>query len=168
MYCIFFNLSVTIFFNLSTNSVRKMSWRPWDGVVMIFICCQIISIFIDCLWFCLELSYYWGIPFIRDIMTSSNGNIFRVTGPFCREFTGHRWIPFTKPVTRSFDVSLICARISAWVHNRQVGDLRRHRAHNDVTVMILLWLSLLIHALTHCTFNKYVFVKKVPNGFSCL
>ena len=30
------------------------------------------------------------------IMTSSNGNIFRVTGPLCVEFTGHRWIPRTK------------------------------------------------------------------------
>ena len=30
------------------------------------------------------------------IMTSSNGDIFRVTGPLCREFTGHRWIPRTK------------------------------------------------------------------------
>ena len=29
-------------------------------------------------------------------MTSSNGNIFRVTGHSCREFTGHRWIPRTK------------------------------------------------------------------------
>ena len=25
-----------------------------------------------------------------------NGNIFRVTGPLCGEFTGHRWIPITK------------------------------------------------------------------------
>ena len=24
------------------------------------------------------------------MMTSSNGSIFRVTGPLCREFTGHR------------------------------------------------------------------------------
>ena len=29
-------------------------------------------------------------------MTSSNGNIFRVTGLLCGEFTGHRWIPRTK------------------------------------------------------------------------
>ena len=29
-------------------------------------------------------------------MTSSNGSIFRVTGPLCGEFTGHRWIPLTK------------------------------------------------------------------------
>ena len=30
------------------------------------------------------------------MMTSSNGNIFRVTGPLCGEFTGDRWIPITK------------------------------------------------------------------------
>ena len=38
------------------------------------------------------------------MMTSSNGNIFRVTGHLCGEFTGHRWIPSQRPVTRSFDV----------------------------------------------------------------
>ena len=39
------------------------------------------------------------------MMTSSNGNIFRVTGHLCGEFTGHRWISHTqRPVTRSFDV----------------------------------------------------------------
>ena len=34
----------------------------------------------------------------RDVqtMTSSNGNIFRVTGPLCGELTGDRWIPLTK------------------------------------------------------------------------
>ena len=30
------------------------------------------------------------------MMTSSNGNFFRVTGPLRGEFTGHRWIPLTK------------------------------------------------------------------------
>ena len=38
------------------------------------------------------------------MMTSSNGNICRVTGHLCGEFTGHRWIPAQRPVTRSFDV----------------------------------------------------------------
>ena len=37
-------------------------------------------------------------------MTSSNGNIFRVTGPLCREFTGPGEFPAQRPVTRSFDV----------------------------------------------------------------
>ena len=36
--------------------------------------------------------------------TSSNGNIFRVIGPLCGEFTGHRWIPLTK----AFDAELWC------------------------------------------------------------
>ena len=38
------------------------------------------------------------------MMTSSNGNIFCVTGPLCGEFTGHWWIPSQRPVMRSFDV----------------------------------------------------------------
>ena len=31
-----------------------------------------------------------------SMITSSNGNIFRVTGHLCAEFTGPRWIPHTK------------------------------------------------------------------------
>ena len=38
------------------------------------------------------------------MMTSSNGNIFRVTGPLCGEFTGPGEFPTQRPVTRSFDV----------------------------------------------------------------
>ena len=37
-------------------------------------------------------------------MTSSNGDIFRVTGPLCGEFTGPGEFPAQRPVTRSFDV----------------------------------------------------------------
>ena len=39
-----------------------------------------------------------------SMVTSSNGNIFRVTGPLCGEFTGHRWIPRTKASDADFDV----------------------------------------------------------------
>ena len=38
------------------------------------------------------------------MMTSSNGKIFRVTGPLCGEFTGPGEFPTQRPVTRSFDV----------------------------------------------------------------
>ena len=38
------------------------------------------------------------------MVTSSNGNIFRVTGPLCGEFTGPGEFPAQRPVTRSFDV----------------------------------------------------------------
>ena len=39
-----------------------------------------------------------------NMMTSSNGNIFRVTGPLCGEFTGPGEFPTQRPVTRSFHV----------------------------------------------------------------
>ena len=32
--------------------------------------------------------------------------------------------------------SLICAWLNGWVNNREAGDLRHHRAHYDVTVMV--------------------------------
>ena len=38
------------------------------------------------------------------MMTSSNGNIFRVTGPLCGEFTDPGEFPAQRPVTRGFDV----------------------------------------------------------------
>ena len=41
---------------------------------------------------------------LGHMMTSSNGNIFRVTGPLCGEFTGPGEFPTQRPVTRSFDV----------------------------------------------------------------
>ena len=52
--------------------------------------------------------------------------------------------PAQRPVTRSFGVSLICVWINDWVNNREAGDLRRHRVHYDVIVMmriVLAWLE---------------------------
>ena len=45
----------------------------------------------------------------EPMMTSSNGNIFRVTGHLCGEFTGSRWIPRTK----ACDAELWCFLWSA-------------------------------------------------------
>ena len=88
--------------------------------VLLAVCCQ--TIFIK--------------PYKTSLMTSSNGNIFRVTGPLCGELTGHRWIPLTK----ASDVELWCflwsaPGINGWVNNREAGDLKRHRAHYDVIVV---------------------------------
>ena len=44
-------------------------------------------------------------------------DFFRVTGPLCAEFTGHRRI------------QLVLAWINDCVNNRGAGDLRRHRAY---------------------------------------
>ena len=58
-------------------------------------------------------TFIWSVPWLlatqwagdlKSMMTSSNGNIFRVTGPLCGEFTGPVEFPTQRPVTRSFDV----------------------------------------------------------------
>ena len=47
--------------------------------------------------------------------------------------------PSQRPVTGSFGV-FFCVWINDWVNNREAGDLRRHHAHHDVTVMT--WIAL--------------------------
>ena len=58
---------------------------------------------------------YW--PFVRGIHRSA------VNAPHKDQGRGALVFP------------LICAWTSGWVNNRHAGDLRRHRAHYDVTVM---------------------------------
>ena len=67
------------------------------------------------------------------MMTSSNGNIFRVTG---------QW-------RGTLMFSLICVWINGWVNNREAGDLRRYHAYYDVTVMCWSsnWVSVGLEAL---------------------
>ena len=67
---------------------------------------------------------------MTTMMTSSNGNIFRVTGHLCGEFTGPRWIPRKK----TSDAELWCF-LWSWVNNHGAGDLRRYCAYYDVIVM---------------------------------
>ena len=38
--------------------------------------------------------------------------------------------------------SLICARINGWLNNGEASDLRRHRAHYDVIVIVIVVVSL--------------------------
>ena len=65
-------------------------------------------------------------------MTSSNGNIFRVTGPLCGEFTGHRWIIFTQ----ASDAELWCFLWSAGQPVEQTVEKPVILdGHYDVTVL---------------------------------
>ena len=68
------------------------------------------------------------------MMTSSNENIFGITGHLCREFTGHRLILLAK--AERWCSFFICASLNGWASNREAGNLRRHRAHYDVIVMV--------------------------------
>ena len=79
--------------HLKMSSVK---WRPfWPGLNVLKSRGQFYCVFFNKrdsktkglgLWCAVCLS----------MMTSSNGNIFRVTGPLCGEFIGHRWIFRTK------------------------------------------------------------------------
>ena len=75
-----------------------------------------------------------AIHYVFFMMTSSNGNIFRVTGHLCEEFTPHKgqW-------RGALLFSLICVWINRWVSNHEAGDLRRYRSHYDVSVMFNGW-----------------------------
>ena len=63
----------------------------------------------------------WNRSTWRFMMTSSNGNIFRVTGPLCEEFTGPRWIPHAKASDPELWCFLSISRTN-WM-----GILRRFR-----------------------------------------
>ena len=66
-------------------------------------------------------------------MTSSNGNIFRVTGPLCGEFTGDRRIPLTK----ARDAELWCFLSRFKIQDskafiRQCTDINHIKQRNNV------------------------------------
>ena len=68
------------------------------------------------------------------MMTSSNRNIVRITGPLWGEFTAHRWITSQRPVTRSFDVFFdwrlnkqLSKQSQGWRFETPSRSLWRHR-----------------------------------------
>ena len=68
----------------------------------------------------------WGTSnYVQNMVTSSNGIIFRVNGPF-------QWGIHRSPVTEASDVELWCF---LWSTPQHAGGLRLHRTHYDVTVM---------------------------------
>ena len=73
---------------------------------------------------------------VYPMMTSSNGNIFRVLA-LC---AGNSPVPVNSPHKGQWRgalmFSLICVWINGWVNNRGAGDLRRYRGHYDVNVML--------------------------------
>ena len=61
-------------------------------------------------------------------------------GPLWGESTGDRWIPLTKASDAELWCSLWSAPgwINGWTNNRDADNFRRHHAHNDVTVMMMM------------------------------
>ena len=75
-------------------------YSSWDSSRKLI--SSIISINNNHWWFFLLVKLSTLAHVQVSMITASNGNIFRVTGPLRGELTGHRWIPLTM-VTRSFD-----------------------------------------------------------------
>ena len=71
----------------------------------------------------------------RFMMTSSNGSIFMLLDLCAGNSPVNGEFPSQRPVTLRFDVSFDLAWRNGWVNNQYAGDLRRHYAHYDVTVM---------------------------------
>ena len=100
-------------------------------------------------------------------MTSSNGNIFRVTGHLCGEFTGPGEFPTQRPVTRSFDVYFdlrpnkrLSKQSWGWWFETQSRPLWRHRYDN----------SSKFYHIVGCTFcsiwvYKLCPISKLPSKF---
>ena len=97
----------------------------------------------------------------NDMMMSSNGNIFRVTGHLCGEVTGPRWIPRTK-ASELWCFLLICVWINGWENNREAGDLRRYRDHYEVMVVELYWIVLYRAYSTDCN-EGWVTCREIDN-----
>ena len=91
-------------FHSNLSGDNELILRATDGVTLsvinlIYVCC------LSSLFYCMQNHgirsiFLWErakCPFDNMIMmTSSNGNIFRVTGLLCGEFIGFRWILHTK------------------------------------------------------------------------
>ena len=73
-------------------------------------------------WF--SLSSYWTYADLY-MMTSSNGNIYHVTGPITKASDAEFWM-----------LSLIYAFTNGWANNRDAGDSRQHRTHYDVPFIL--------------------------------
>ena len=90
-----------------------------------------------------QLKYQNRMSIEHVILISSHDDVIK-----WKDFLRH-W-PFVRGIQRSpvnsprkgqwrgaLMFSLICACINGWINNRKAGDLRRHRAHYDVIVMIV-------------------------------
>ena len=90
-------------------------------------------------------------------MTSSNGNVFRVAGPLCGEGQWRGALMF----------SLICAWTNGLVNKGDADDLRRHRAHYDVTVMYQTILRCTLIVITHMFFFKFFITFSLEQELTC-
>ena len=105
------------------------------------------------------------LPKTVFMMTSSNGNIFRVTNPLCGEFPGPR-SPVNSPHKGQWRgalmFSLIWVWINDWVNTREAGDLRPYHAHYDVIVMWVVY-SVMYSIIVYVDLMQLHLMIETPN-----
>ena len=114
------------------------------------------------------------------MMTSSNGNIFRVTGHLCGEFTGPGEFPAQRLVTRGFDVFFdvrLNKRLSkqpwGWWFETPAWSLWRQRNGYKAFILpgVMWYLCTMpqgLHSWTHrgwMTFIKFLVTCPVPSHY---
>ena len=104
-----------------------------------------------------ELIGFWLVEIY--MMTSSNGNIFRITGHFSHRI--HRspvYSPHKGQWRGALMFSLICVWINSWVNNCEAGDLRCYRVDYDVIAMIIMFYILASNysAISHSTWIIWI------------
>ena len=86
----------------------------------------------------------------------------RVTGPLWGEPAGHS--PHTEGQRRgALMFSLISVWTNSWANNRDIGDLKRHRAHYDVTVMLKTY----FYTARHSNFRRKRDFVKATHAYLC-
>ena len=132
-----------------------MTWRVmfWDNCISRHFDygCHIDGVAVFFLWI-------YNCVDVLVMMTSSNGNIFRVNGLLCGEFTGPGEFPTQRPVTRSFDVFFdlrLNKRLSKqpWGWWFETPSLSLWRHYNGCTQN-----RLSCHQLTHWRRNRMIFI----------
>ena len=89
--------------------------------------CELFSHILHSSWL---FTWYWQIAWWRHQMETFSALLANCAGnsPVSKCHKG-QW-------RRALMFSLICVWINGWVNNGETGDLRRYRAHYDVTVMV--------------------------------
>ena len=117
----------------------RVNWLLYMSNIFTNVTCDFVALFIKAK---LYESNFTDLILIVEtnnyMMTSSNGNIFRVTGHLCGEFTGPRWILHTqRPVTCSCDIYFdlrpnkqLSKQSLCWWFETLSPPLWRHRNEN--------------------------------------
>ena len=139
-------------------SIPEIPASGTEVLIFVFIlyCRNIVEILRDCL--CAHMSISPSeIVANKDIYTRLMMTQMEAFSALLVICSGNSPVPVNSPHKGQWRgalmFSLMCTRINSWINNGEAGDLRRHRAHYDVTVMfvvvVLLWLyeqPLTIHA----------------------